>query len=138
MSKLFLTKEEQSVFDQLSADLKEGWDATLESLQYQDTMERQIMRLSLIRLHDPKLQALRSASQNAQTVDDVVAIVSDFDLKNIDEDDLAELFFAMGPNVMSGLIVLQLQSVKTDADIEGVSALTVIRHSLLESFHPVS
>ena len=138
MNPLFLLREEQAAFEALSSDLREGWEVEMETATYEDSVEKQIMRLSILRLHDPTLKELRDKAQSAGSVEEVATLLQDFDLKDVDEDDLAELFFAMGPTILSQLIASLLASAKTDDDIEGITALTTIRHSVLHALAPSS
>ena len=138
MNTLFLFQEEQSTFEALSPALREGWEVETETATYEDSAEKQIMRLSILRLHDPTLKELRQKAQNANSAEEIATLLQDFDLKDVDEDDLAELFFAMGPTVLSQLISSLLASAKTDDDVEGITALTTIRHSVLHALIPSS
>jgi hypothetical protein len=138
MKTLFLTPQEQAVFDALSDDLKEGWETEGETLTYDDTPQKRMIRLSLLRLHDPVLLELRDRAEKAQSPEELANLLHDLDLKDIDDGDLASLFFALGPVVLSQLISHLLGAVTNDKDIEGVTALTVIRHSILSSFRSVS
>ncbi len=126
------------MFDALPAALQEGWETEAETLTYDDTPQKRMIRLSLLRLHDPRLLALREQAETARTPEQLAALLQEMDFTDVEDGDLASLFFALGPVVLSQLIVHLLGSVATDKDIEGVTALTVIRHSILASFHPAS
>ncbi len=130
--------QEQVLFDTLPDALREGWETEAETLSYEDTPQRRMIRLSLLRLHDPKLLAFREQAKQAQSAEEIAVLMESIDLKDVDEGDLAELFFALGPVTLSLLIAALLRTVKTDTDIEGITALTVIRHSVLASLQPVS
>lgn len=138
MRTLHLTMQEQVLFDTLPDALREGWETEAETLSYEDTPQRRMIRLSLLRLHDPKLLAFREQAKQAQSAEEIAVLMESIDLKDVDEGDLAELFFALGPVTLSLLIAALLRTVKTDTDIEGITALTVIRHSVLASLQPVS
>jgi len=138
MNKLYLTAGERALYDALSVELKEGWEVEEETQIFTDSPQKQMIRFSLLRIHDPKLLSLREKSMKASTVEEVAALIHDADLKGVDEDDLAELFFALGPTVLTRLIETMFTSVKTDADVEGITALTVIRHTILTSYRSVS
>src|SRR3989344_8023312 len=133
MNTLTLTKEEEKAFAELSEAVREGWDVQAETIRYEDAPAKQLMRLSLLRLHDPALLALGEKAGRAGCGDELVALIQGMDVSAVDDSDLAELFFALGPTVLSELIAVQIASAKTDADVEGVQALTVIRHSILSS-----
>ena len=138
MNTLYLTPNEQQLFKALSADLREGWTIEAETHGYADSPERRDLRLALVRIHDPKLVAFRDQVQRAQTIEEVAQLVHLEDLKDVDSDDMASLFFALGPDFLSHLISTLLKSAASDTDIEGVTALTVIRHEILQSFLAVS
>lgn len=138
MNTLYLTVEEQKLFDALSSDMREGWQTQMEEGRYEDSADKQMIRLSLVRLHDPRLLKLRAQAEQAGSIEEVASLIQDMNLEDVDEDDLAELFFALGPAVLSRLILDLLTAANSDGDVEGVTALTVIRHSILTSFHPVS
>ncbi len=53
MNVLYLTSEEMRVFATLSAALRSGWDVEQEMLTFVDTPQKQMMRLELLRVHDP-------------------------------------------------------------------------------------
>jgi len=138
MKNVYLTSAEQEVFNRLSEAVKDGWEVVQEELTYADTREKQIMRLSLVRLHDPSLLSLRNKALKMGSISEVVSLIQAMDLSLIDEDDLAELSFALGPIMMSHLITLLLVKVTSDTEMEGVTALTVIRHAILRSLQRVS
>ena len=138
MTTLFLHEGEREAFDRLPDVLKEGWSVSDERLTYDDSPPRQMMRLSLLRLHDPRLLNLRNKAQTCSSFEQIAALIGGMDLKDIDEDDLAALFFGLGPAVIDELILEQLRDARRDTDIEGVAALSLIRHSILNAFHPVA
>lgn len=138
MNTLHLTPAERPLFEALPADIREGWNVVHEGLGYVDTPARMELRLALLRIHDPALLELRRRTQTAQTVQEVAEAIASMDLSDVDDDDLASLFFALGPDYLSRLITHLLQNVGTDKDLEDVTGLTVIRHSILEAFHSVS
>lgn len=138
METLFLTGTERDAFEMLSSGLRDGWAVQAEDLVYEDTAEKRMIRMMLVRLHDPKLLALRSSVQSGGSLDQTVSAIQSVDLKDISEDDIAELFFALGPDILSRLILLTLMEAREDVDLERVAALTLIRHSMLAALHPVA
>ncbi len=72
------------------------------------------------------------------SIDEAVKTLVDEDLSGVDEDDLAQLFFAMGPAAITELISKHLESLTTDEAVEQLAALTTIRHSILASYQSVS
>ncbi|MEK7218892.1 MAG: hypothetical protein AAB728_05515 [Patescibacteria group bacterium] len=131
---LWLTAAERTIFDALPAPLQDGWELKEETLAFTDTAERRTARLSLVRLHDQKLLALRDKVQKATSPEDVASLLAEIDLRDVTEGDLAELFFALGPDALTRLITPLLREAKTDGDLDDLASLLTIRHSLLESF----
>ncbi len=138
MKTLYLTPTETSVFATLPEAVRDGWELEKEVLTYADTSEKQVLRLSLIRLHDPSLIHLRDKALEAATIEEVTALIHSMDVRLVDEDDLAELCFAIGPSMLSRLIVSLMKMVTNDKEMEAVTALTLIRHAILRSLQPVS
>lgn len=133
MDTLFLTGREMKLFDALPSAVKEGWTVERETMTVEETPENIRTRLSLLSLHDPKLRAFQKKAQSMNTPEELASLVSDTDLKDVSDADLAELFFALGPTALSSLIEHELQHATTDDDLDNVDALVTIRHSLLSS-----
>ncbi|MFA6038959.1 MAG: hypothetical protein WCV62_03475 [Candidatus Peribacteraceae bacterium] len=130
---LWLTTDERKAFDALPEAVRNGWELKEETLSFTDTPERRSARLGLVRLHDTKLLALREKVQKAATPEEVAALLAEMDLHDVTEGDLAELFFALGPDALTLLIAPLLRDAKTDGDLDDLASLLMIRHSLLES-----
>ena len=135
---LWLTASEQAAFKEISDSVKEGWEVKAETGTVEDTPEKRTMRLALTRLHDPKLLKLREKAQNASSDKELAMLLQETDLQNVQEDDLAELFFALGPESLTTLIGAMIKDAASDDDLEGIVSLTVIRNSLNNAFSPQS
>lgn len=134
MTTLYLYTEEIEKFSTYSKELQEGWIVEEEKMTATDSAEERSMRMQLMHLRDPKIkQFLESAEQNP-AAKDVATLVHNTDLKDIDDADLAELFFALGPKVITLILAFMLKNIKTDDDIEGIVSIALIRHKLLEAF----
>lgn len=130
-SVLYLTADEKKVFDGLSGDVREGWTVEEETSDISDTAEKMSMRMELMRFDDPSLAAFQSKVSGASSLEDLATLIQQTDLSDVNEDSLAELFFALGPVVLTRLIGPLLADVKSDAHMSSLEALTGIRHSLL-------
>ncbi len=130
---LFLTDSEKTMFEGLDSSAKEGWDISEETLTFSDTEEYRKIRLELLRVHDPKLQELQKKALEAKTSEEMEELIAHIELQDLPEDDLMQLFFAMGPDVLTSFIKVYLEQSKMDDDLEAVCALTSIRHALLDS-----
>lgn len=132
-SVLYLTADEKKVFDGLSKTVREGWTVEEETSDISDTAEQMSMRMELMRFEDPSLAAFQSKVSGAASLEDLATLIQQTDLSDVNEDSLAELFFALGPVVLTRLIGPLLADAQTDAHVSSLEALTGIRHSLLLS-----
>ena len=138
MMTLTLTPEEKTLFEALPDNMREGWSVETENLTYEDDPQKRMVRLSFVRLHDPALLELREKAQTMERPEDIVTLVQDADLSDVADDDIAELFFAIGPSALSLYVRELLHTAGNDKDLEHISSLTLVRHALLVSLQPVS
>ncbi len=131
---LYLTADESTVFQSLPDAVRDGWKVEREERTYADSPEKKATRISLMRLHDRKLLDFQKKAQTAQSDRELAAALASMDLKGVAEDDLAELFFALGPTALSMLIAELLAAAKNDSDLEDIASLTAIRESILSAF----
>ena len=92
-----------------------------------------MVRISLMNLRDPKLIKLQEQVKQAKSHEDILPLVENLSLSDISEPDLLELFFAMGPKLLSANIADLLQSAKKSEDLNVVAALSFVRQSVLTS-----
>jgi len=59
--------------------------------------------------------------------------VKSIDLAEASEDDLAEMFFVLGPANMSLLLSALLAQSRTDSDMNAIASLSASRHAFYES-----
>lgn len=130
---IHLTAAEQLLWVKVPQNLQSGWTVETETGTWRDSPERRRMRMQLVHLKDPKLLAFMEKAKSAVSADALAALLSETDLQGVDDADIAELFFALGPAAVGKLIELMLTTAKTAADIEGIAALTTIRRSLYAS-----
>lgn len=125
MSTIYLTQAEQSVFSSLS-DSK-NWKVVSETVP-QDTEQAMSIRYGLMRLRDPQLKSFQEGVRAAKSQQDVIALVKNLDLTKLSDDDLSELYFAMGAVGITTIIAGLL----TDkAPVDAIAAFSEIRHELL-------
>jgi hypothetical protein len=135
---LHLRPEERKIFNSFTDTLKDGWKVEEENRTYEDTAEHRQMRLSLLRVRDPKLLTFLTEAQKEKSPAALAELVHATDLAGVAESDLAELFFALGPATLSMIIEKLLREAKKDEDLADIAALTEIRHSLLSSMMSIS
>lgn len=134
--KVFLTAHEQSAFLQLPAAIRPMATVEPEVLSYQDNDKRREIRVRNMQLRHPTLLQLKERLTSASALKEVTALLATMDFSVLPEDDLAELYFAMGPNVVSQLLTNLLPNVRSKEDLEALVSLSLIRHSLLLSLSP--
>lgn len=130
---LYLTADERSLYEKLGESLREGWAVETESQSFSDSPEKRQMRAELVRLSDPQLKNFRESAMKAESQDELNALMGKVDLSKLRDEDLTSLFFLAGPEVLGVLIANMLIAVQDDSGLETVSALSMLRHSLLKS-----
>lgn len=133
MITIHLTADEKTLFEKLPADIQEGWTVEEEKQTFQDTPDRARVRLSLLRIEDPKMLQVIEEAKSKESADDVASLILDTDLSGISERELAKLFFAIGPTTLSTIISAMLVQVKTDQDLKDLVAVTTVRNVVLSS-----
>ena len=133
MKSLYLYQTEIEFFNKVPQDIQKEFTVHQETLDFVDSTEKLMTRLSLARLHDPKLLSLRDLVQSSG---DLLGTLQNISLDEVEEEDLSELFFVMGPTLLTSFITGLLATAKTDADILSISAMVEIRHSILSSYNP--
>ncbi|TSC97898.1 MAG: hypothetical protein Greene101449_1067 [Candidatus Peregrinibacteria bacterium Greene1014_49] len=133
---LYLTDAERAIWRMLSQEAQEGWTIEPENGNFRDSPQRREMRLHLLKLRDPKLLDFQEKAKKANTMEALTALILTMDLKNVNDADVAELFFAIGPGPIGRVVESILATVTKDEDIEGVAALTLIRRSLYQAMTP--
>jgi len=130
---LYLTVDERTLFDALPAKLKEGWEVKEEKGTYQDDDMKRMLRMTFVRLQDPALKQLQVKLKSVKNEQELVELGKTVDFSSASEEDLAELFFAMGAKDMTRLLRMKMHSAQMDDDLDGIAALSGIRHTFYES-----
>lgn len=138
MTVLYLYNNERPLFDALADTLKEGWTVEEEAYHYNDSEEKLVMRLEMLRLHDPSLLALQQKVQQSASLEDVAALIQNQSLEGVQDSDIASLCFALGPDVLSRIIVNMLLTAQTDKELETITALTTVRHEIVAAYSSVT
>lgn len=130
---LYLTADEQKLFKALPKNLQEGWGAKEEKGRYEDTERQRVLRGSLLNLSDPKLIALQKSAITAKTPRDLLRQAGSFDFSKASPSDMAELFFAIGPDGLGVLISGFLLHAKDQSTMSGIALLANARHTFFET-----
>lgn len=130
---LYLTEIEKSVFNALSADLREGWILESEAGAYEDSLEKMQVRIELMALEDPQFMKLKADLAGANSEEEAAKLVQNLEFEKIKDRDMGEIFFALGPNVLTSIIGKLLAEVAVDDDLTVVADFSSVRHMLYES-----
>lgn len=133
MNTLYLTEKEQKLFSALPGEKKSGWNTEVESCVIIDTEEQRMIRLHLLRVHSATAQSLADHLRSAGDAAAMIQIAKGADLSLLSEEDLQQIFFAVGPVIITRILGEVLFSVRNDEDIEFVAALSLVRHAILSS-----
>lgn len=137
MHEIYLKANEVEEFSKLGDVLKDGWEIKEEDGAFQDTPEHMFIRFDHAKLYDPALINFRDEAFKCSSAQEVQELIDTRDFSSMSQADFPEICFAMGPEVLSGLIVKLIPEAKTDEDVALISALSVIRHNLYESLEPL-
>ena len=136
---LRLTKAEEKLFRALPDAVRDGWQVEEETLTYDDKPENRILRLQFINFTSPPMVAFAQKARAAKSKEALAALVeSELNIASMSNDDLGQLFYALGPDVVTQLITEILRVAKDDEAILTVASLGKIRHVLLKNFTAIN
>jgi hypothetical protein len=133
MQSLLLTSSEKALFSALQESVREGWVVEDAGTIPADDPARRMMRLHLMRFHSPSLASFQAAVRADASPESLAAHIAATDLSMVSHEDFTEMFFALGPEVLSFVIAGLLQHVARDQDLELIAGLTVIRDAQISS-----
>ena len=136
MATLYLTKDERAIFEKLPADAKKDVEVIEETLTFIDSEQKMTIRIRNMDAGSPALANIQNQAKNAKSPAELLSLAETVDFSSLSEKEATELYFAMGPNALTIVIVSTLSGVTSADQMLAVSALTAIRHSLLVSLSP--
>lgn len=107
----------------------------VEKGEIRDDVSHRSMRLQLVHLRDQKLLAFVKSASAMDNMEAIVTLLSTTNLQKVDDADLAELCFAMGPVLLTNIVRILLSRTRSDGDLEGVQAVSAVRHTVLLATH---
>ena len=134
MDILFLTSAEHTLVKQRFPRFSESYTHAEENHTFHDSVRRMMLRLSLVRLRSPSLIALRDKITAAKTLEEAVSIIADHDLKGVPDEDLSQIVFALGPDVLSQVIWFIISRADRVNDLDQVTVLSFLRHEILSAY----
>ncbi len=138
MDILFLTRAEHALVKQRFPRFDEKYTHAEENHAFTDSARRMMLRLSLVRLRSPSLIALRDTITAAKTLEDAVAIIATHDLHGVPDEDLSQMVFALGPDVLSQVIWMMIRKADRVNGLDQVAVLSFLRHEILSAYAHVS
>ena len=135
---LYLRREEAKFFQSLSKDLQDGWQVEEEKGKANERPEELMMRYQMASFDHPSIKTFVESVRGAKSAGEIEKAAASFDLASLPQEQAAELFFVLGTNLIGKIIQYLLQKATRDEDLDGIAALTLIRHFLLEANASVS
>lgn len=132
--KLHLTTQEHALFDQLSPDLKEGWEVEEEALTFQDTPDRMRVRLGLSSFENEEIKRALEKMSAANSDEEFQTIAANVEIPEMSDADSTSLMYVLGPGGLSVMIIAGLAGAQNDEELKHLAEITEARHMTLESF----
>jgi hypothetical protein len=132
MNTLYLTPAERAVFQVLSPNVRDSWQVADAKIGYEESERRRRARFTNMNVQDPRLKDIRKRAEKGESKEQLTSVLGKADFSDLNESDMVELFYALGPEIISALILVLLSETKEDADLEQVSAYSSMRHLLFQ------
>jgi hypothetical protein len=129
---IFLTPSEQAIFARLSPDIRGKL-----SVQTEDPVDEPDdfdIRLKLFTCHSEAMAKLLPKLKEATDEQVVLGLLGTIDKGQISLDDISEIVFLLGPAKLGAFIAEQLAQAKSADDLRVITALSVARHELNETY----
>lgn len=127
---LYLTPKEQEQFETCSNELKAGWKVHAATIVYQENPTKRLARFRIMHIKGKALKTFQEQVRTASSTEQIDAMVQTIDIDQVDDVDLTEILYAMGPVLIEQFILYYLKKVKSDEDIKGLAGFSTIRHLL--------
>lgn len=123
---LFFSGEERTRFDALSEDLRDGWKVEEEKqLQHMESPREIAMRQNMATFQEfPAIRLIVDRIQQKGGIEN-------FSFGDLPDAFFSEFCFTIGARGITVLIAALLPEAKTDEDLRGLHALSIMRHELL-------
>lgn len=123
---LLLTAKEITIFERVSAPLREGWKVSTETLDCYESAKQLHMRYNMADF--TMAPEMKTWADRAKKGEDL----KDFSLDTVGVEFQKELFFVLGAKGVNGIIQVLLGNIRNDDDVQALAELTAVRHKLLE------
>ena len=104
-------------------------------MDYIDSPAKQRIRIQNMRLQSSYFSDVAKRIHSEMTVSEASEILRSLSMKDIPHADVKEILYALGPDMLSRMILAMLRSAKTDEDMEEIAAYTTVRHLFFGSTH---
>ncbi len=126
MTTLYLTASERTLFEALPDSLQSEWPIEEETLTAYESFDILKMRADISPLsRHPLLKDMFEKVKGGGSLDGMK-------IPDLSDEDIADFFFTIGARGLAGFIEMLLKETKTDEDIRSLSAMSEMRHKLLE------
>ncbi len=135
---LFLTTDERALFEKLPKKLKDDWNVHEEFGKYEDTAETKQIRFELLRLRGPEFKGIMEQAEHVGSEKMFQEFVNSVDLSFMSEDQLIDIFFMLGPDVLSALVAHGIERARESEDMEMTAAIAKFRHIVFDAYASIS
>lgn len=125
---LFLTADERTLFERLPYSLKEGCSVIDDVMEYIDSEDRRRLRMSTVYVQDARLKQFHDKAHSSITIEEATNMLQEIDLRDINQTDVREILYALGPDVLSAIVGLLLRTAGGVDDIHEAAAYSTARH----------
>jgi hypothetical protein len=135
VSVLHLTPDEQALWNALPEQMRANCsvETYTETTSTPDTPQRMGVRLSLLHLSDPRLQACMQKMMQATSAEEWWKSMLDEDVTAIGDDQWRQMLVAFGPCGLTMMISSMIPNVTDGEDAELIASLSLVRYTLDQS-----
>lgn len=127
MQTLHLTTTEQEWFAKLPESLRDGWSVEAVSSLYEESSEELSFRLRMAKTDRYPLKRIIDSLHGAKNITEAAQQI---DLSTLNPEELGELCFLLGVNVLNAMVIRILANATSEEDLEGLAGITHIRNAL--------
>ena len=127
---IHLTAAERKLFEKIDSSLTAEWNVKDAVITYEETPEKRVARLRLLKVQSPDLRRMQLHAMKAESEEKLESIISSIDVDSLGREDFKEVFYALGPDMISRMLEEHLPKSQAAEDIEGLAGIAMIRHLL--------
>lgn len=131
---LHLTRAEIALWDVLPKGLRDGWDVEEEERYCRDSPGRRSRRMQYTRFDDQDLALYFRRCERSGVADTVARYMCGFDILRLNDRDLLEYCYVLGPAVLGKMLEELLRTAELPENIQRIARLSAARHQMFMHF----